>query len=433
MANLSDVLEKIIKTDTVVFPSFAVDDRHVLDPAEKKLQFKKDEVYFEIRICEHFLKEKRKYWQDWNPLTIVLSEFIYDKQKRSFPFVVGPDLLKSIEELQGNESVRYSNTRVVGPTPYCGDQLALFVGLFRVEGNNWAKQTLNLLEGVAKAFDNTKLTGYINISAPILAGIEGFLGMGDKTQLRLGKREEFTDPSTPAGTILTPGYFVMIRDKRMKLSEAHKRKFWVRNNRLYYGDKESDLEPYSGNDYILYQITCHDVRKDIDTFDFHKHWEVVKKAIWKSGVEEAQKEYLHLIELLRGCPDLITPQMNLLQFEYRGRVQVELAAKQKAMNPFTFEPLKEKAATRSFRGVDVDSADIRRGIEDVVSLTNKFLEEGIKKKKSETGSFELEEGDLQKMFESSSLDKSLIVSVDRDQLAGLLSIETPFKAAMKRA
>ena len=44
-------------------------------------KFAANEAYFEIRINEQFLRDKREYWNEYNPLTLVYSEFIYAEGK----------------------------------------------------------------------------------------------------------------------------------------------------------------------------------------------------------------------------------------------------------------------------------------------------------------------------------------------------------------
>ena len=61
MSNFANLFKILKSSPSIIYPSFPVDDSHVIDPPSKPLQFKKDEVYFEIRICEQFLKNKREY------------------------------------------------------------------------------------------------------------------------------------------------------------------------------------------------------------------------------------------------------------------------------------------------------------------------------------------------------------------------------------
>lgn len=72
-------------------------------------------------------------------------------------------------------------------------------------------------------FDTSKLTNYLNISGPIMAGIESFLDMKD--------------------------------------------------------DTASQLRHYRDQDYILYQVSRLDKRNDYSTFDFHRQWLDVQNDI----------------------------------------------------------------------------------------------------------------------------------------------------------
>ena len=77
--------------------------------------------------------------------------------------------------------------------------------------------TIGLLETVAKSFDATKLSSYVNISEPLLSGIESFFGMGDDMQFRIGQRDEFRDSEIHSTNVFRSGYWVMIRENQDKV------------------------------------------------------------------------------------------------------------------------------------------------------------------------------------------------------------------------
>ena len=324
----------------------------------------------------------------------------------SVPFVVGPSLLKKIEQIEGNENVRYRNTRVVGPTPYLGDQVSLFTGLFRMKSKDWALQAIGLLETVAKTFDSTKLSSYMNIARPLTEGIESFLGMGDNMQLRIGHRTEFSDPTGGSVDAFVPGYWLMLRQKE---SEINKSDFWVKEGELFHGSNKNNMVPYTGSDYILYKIQKLQHRNDYSTFDFHKEWKNVQQGIWADNKQSATTAYHVLISNLRQSSDLIDTQKNQLQAYYLAQLKKEVQAFEAAKDPF-------EATAKSFdfgeeisKGLDLKGNEAK--VLDITDQLTKITESTASK------SFGQEEQDIQKALESDLLKQSEILELNVDEFS----------------
>lgn len=311
-------LWEIIKgSESIDYPQFKINAHQVLGEQDTKA-FVAQQHYFVIRIVRQFLKHKRDYWKNYNPITIVLSEFIHGDKVKSFPFVVGPKLLAGKVELEDDENISYKNTRVAGPVPYVGDQIALFTGLFAMKTGNWAEKSLNLIQSVAGAFDVTKLTKYVKIAGPLLSGIEDFLGMSDM-QLRLGQRVELTNDSGDSSFKLESGYWVMIRSRE----ELDKNTFWMKDGVLYTGADASKLSEYRDEDYVIYSINCIEQRDDLTTFDFHKLFNDTKAALWNENPAAAQAAYREMNKSISRSDDLTQKHKHLLLSQYKVLVQLE--------------------------------------------------------------------------------------------------------------
>ncbi|MFC1829748.1 hypothetical protein ACFL0O_09060, partial [Thermodesulfobacteriota bacterium] len=101
---------------------------HVLGQECSDQAFEADKGYFEIRVSEIFLRNKREYFRSFIPLAIVLSDFIYDDRRESVPYFVGNQLLQVIEKYIEKKPVEFRSERAIGPVPYMGDDVSLFVG-----------------------------------------------------------------------------------------------------------------------------------------------------------------------------------------------------------------------------------------------------------------------------------------------------------------
>lgn len=417
---ISRLWDRITHSATVLYPAFPIPPGRV-SPQLSSAGFGADEAYFELRICEQFLINKREYWNEYNPLTLVFSELIYGGARQSFPFVVGPSLLKGLEQLEGDEQVRYRNTRVVGPTPYRGDDVAVFVGLFRVRTRDWARQALSLLESVAKAFDSSKLSNYLNITRPLMDGIEAFFEMGDQMQFRLGQRDAFADPETHSSNVFSPGYFVIIRDDE---GSIRKDNFWVRDDQLYMGKNASQILPYREKDYVLYQFARLDKRNDYTTFDFHRQWEDVQKQIWSGNEVRAIEGYQHLIALIRRSPDLIPSHMNQLAMLYRAKYQEELDSYKKSLDPTI--SIAENGASTFSRSLErmtrMNVGD--RVIQTMTKSRDYFLEKATVRSYIR-GPLHLYEEDIQEALNSQILNDVSVKLIEPDKLTAALSLEMP--------
>jgi hypothetical protein len=330
MSKISEIWNRLVQSPTTIPPSLQIPKERIIDANFDSTPFKAKEAYFEIRIAEQFLKNKREYWIEYNPLTVVLTEFIYDSVRSNFPFVIGPSLLNGIGQLEGNERIRYKNTRVVGPTPYIGDDVTLFLGLFRVKTKDWAKQALGLLETVAKVFDSTKLSSYVNISGPLTDGIESFFDMGDQMQFRLGQRNSFADPESSQTNSFVPGYYVVVRADQNLIDNS---KFWIKNEQLYYGIDKDNLTLYSEYDYLLYKIIKTNLRNDYTTFNFNKIYGQVQKLIWQDNLQKAKETFQSVLYEIRSCSDLIESQAKQLTLFYSTKFEEERTAFEASVNP----------------------------------------------------------------------------------------------------
>ncbi len=365
--NVKELWNKLKNSPGIKHLYFQIDHENILDDNENlKGQFDLGKHYFEVRIVSHFLKDRREYWNNYNPLTVVLTEFSYAGAKHTIPFVVGPKLLSKLEQVNDSHEVSYYNTRVVGPTPYNGDQVSLFTGLFRMKTKNWALQALNLLQSVATTFDATKLIKYVDISSPILQGLEGFLGMEDM-ELRLAQRTEYSDASLDTPNQFRPGYWVMIRSKN-QLDSSH---FFVKNNFLYTKNDQGKLTSFRSNDYIIYSIEKLENRTDFSEFEFHRKLPKIKEAIWDGNGSKAKEVFHTMLYEISISEDFTQIQKNKLQVFYTDLVSKEIEKyKMKKAVDSMFDIEERSVADRreSAGKYNMVINSIRKEIKDIVSL-----------------------------------------------------------------
>ncbi len=318
--DLIGFIDRVMRTRTEHKFYSRIPDNHVLDEGFSSKAFEPHKGYFQIRLSEMFLRDKREYWQGFVPLSIVISDFIYAGERQTIPFFVGNRLLKEIEQYIAGEQVQYYNTRVAGPIPYAGDNVSLFVGLFRVEVDNLAESLFGFLETVVDSFDFGVLSTYLNIARPLSRGLEDLLGM-KQVQFRLGTRDVFNDRSGDSNEF-REGYFVYVNCPENKIAIDN---LWVQHNRLSIGEDRRFIEPLREHDYCLIRIENLAARSDYSALPFQKLWEDVKTKIYQGDQANAHRILMELAQQLAISPDLTEDHRYDLIRVYKANFEKEVS------------------------------------------------------------------------------------------------------------
>jgi hypothetical protein len=366
--NLIELWNSLLREKTFTTAAFRISPDRVLrtDTSRETSGFVPRATYFELRLSQMFLQYQREYWRDFIPMASMMTEFIFNGSRTTIPILIGPERLASAQQVTRGDMVDYFNTRIAGPYPYQGDDISLFAGLFRVEVNNWAKRTISLFETVAEAFDPTRLSSYISIARPLLTGLEGFLGMKE-VEMRLGRQKAYmqqagvTAPTdTAASDVLQPAFEVHIRADVSQFPPSERRKFWVYENRLFYGENENTIRPYSGADFMLLRFVPLAARSDFVTFDFHRvHWKKTEEFLAQGDEESARQEFRMLAVALARSEDIVDAQRRVLAQQYR---KMYLEARETYANFLNPDEVTREAAGPSLPTPMTDS-EIQRSLE----------------------------------------------------------------------
>lgn len=347
---LFDFFNTLTRSQTTSPTSFTFPEKQIVDEIGDLRLFNAEQSYFEVRLKQMYLKDKRVYWRGFRPFSTFATHFQHNGQWQDVPFIVGPKLLGSLANDIGDGAIEYRNLRVAGPYPYSGDDLRLFASLSRIVAEDWATRTLSLLETMVQTFDATKLSSYLPIAKPLVKGVEGFLGMKD-VELRLAQLRAYEQPIDNSGR-LRPNALQHRIELLLNIPQNQMppmRKFWIKDDQLFFGDSPRSARPYRDADFMLLEIRPLSERQDYTTFSFHKtYWADTLKAIWQ-GESNTAKLKLRLTALsLVECADLIRPQRNALIKQYSQWFEEE---SQQAAHLFSMEsnPLdgQEDAMVRS--------------------------------------------------------------------------------------
>lgn len=289
-------------------------DHHVQGQGAATADFAPDEAYFEIRLAEMHLRDKREYWAGYLPFAIVVSDFLYDGAIRTVPFFVGNRILGEIEREIGGGRVEYLNTRVAGPIPYMGDDVGLFVGLFRAQVDNLAKGLFALVDSMVGVFDVGQVSAYLGLARAVTDHLADLLDL-PAVQLRLGTREEIG-----AGTFRS-GYLAYVNCPD---SELDRQNLWVRDDRLLHGEREAAARAYTKHDFCLVQISHRTERGDYRKLPFHRLWTEAKRLVAQDKIEQADALLPRLMEELAASPDFTTADRFNLQLLFKSNYEAEV-------------------------------------------------------------------------------------------------------------
>lgn len=338
MMRLGDFLEKIKRsTNEPVFYSRIPED-HVLDEGITGNAVEPKESYFEVRLSEMFLRDRREYWARYIPFVVVLTEVLHDHEiteakREAFPFLVTKHILSPVENHVGDEYVEYRNTRVAGPLPYMGDDVDLFVGLYGARASDVSEKLFEFLGNVLGIVDGGGLSAYLNVARNLKDSLSSLLNI-DGTKYRLGTRDSFTNRAGDPGEF-KECYLAYINCPEKVLK---KEELWVKDHRLRIGTRQAH-EAFQKYDYCLIRIN-EQKQRNHESLPFHKIWKQIEDWIIQGRHAEADVIFRHLVQSVARSPDLTKRHRIDLQLIYkmdfetaiehnnklRGKISTELPA-----------------------------------------------------------------------------------------------------------
>lgn len=309
--------------------------------------FKPDAHYFQVRVNELYLAQGRQWFTTIQPMVFVASEFIYDTQIQTVPFVVGPELVSKLG-IETPQGMLIHDARVAGTHPYRGGPLTLTVVLFSVPRKDYARELLGLIESAAGALDfATALGPYLSVATVVLGGIESLIGLGE-TQPIAGLRTTF-EPD--AGDTLQPGYFALIAPGGPLLDT---KQLWVRERRLVYGPSLEAAQEFRGADYVLLSIMQTAERGDIATLPFYLLFKQMRAAAVKPDDDSwkvAKSNLVALNQAMVQSPDLTSDQVDKLYVAYKAEL---LKQRERALDLGALGGEEESEAEKKIRSAAAD-------------------------------------------------------------------------------
>lgn len=315
MLLLKDFLEKIRRSTYERRFYCRIPDNQVLDERITAKVVKPKESYFEVRLSEMFLRDKREYWVQYIPFVVVLTELLHDHEtteatREAFPFLVTNHILGPVEQQVGDNHVEYRNTRVAGPLPYMGEDMDLFVALYGSRTSDVSEKLFEFLGNVVSVMDVGGLSAHLSVARNLKDSLSSLLNI-EGTKYRLGTRDSFTNREGDPREF-KECYLAYINCPE---EDVEQNKLWVKDHRLHIGTEESH-EPFRKYDYCLVRI---DERKDRnhESLPFHKLWKQTEDMIIQGRHAEADVMFRHLVQTVARSPDLTKRHRINLQLIYK--------------------------------------------------------------------------------------------------------------------
>ncbi len=272
-------------------------------------RFRPDEHYFQVQMSELYLTFERQWFANYDPLLLVISEFLYDTRPVALPAVVGPALL-SQQMRKSAEGLLFFDQRMAGWHPYCGGPLTIAVALCRVPREPYTRSLLRMIERAASRLDfATAFRAYLQVADVVLEGLESLVHVGAIAPL-LGFRNVL-DPAM--GHSCTPGYWALI-DRPASHLERHLLR--VHDNQLMEGATPEAAVPFRRADYLLYRLAQTNQRGDIAALPFYPLYEQVRREAAAADAASWRRARVHMFTLFGSMvqsPDLTPAQVTVLQ------------------------------------------------------------------------------------------------------------------------
>jgi hypothetical protein len=319
MQSLSKLAKRVqdfyerIKWDTGYTPTYHPFSQEQVEGGDSLgIAFQKGQHYFQVRINEMFLAHKRQWFSKYDPVVFAATEFLYDRETKMVPQVIGPNLLSQYQR-DLPDGVRYINTPVSGLHPHVGGDVVLVIILYRAKRANHLRSLLSIVEKVVGVFDpSTALRSYLIIANVILDGLEAILG-ADETKAVVGVRHNIG-----VGDPFRSGNYALIDAPEASIDRA---RLWVRGNRLCIGDSLETSAPYREHDFVLFSIVQSGERDDVQKLPFFPLWRQTQElAIRPNSWAEAKTSFQALWRELLFSPDLTELQKDKLKDSFHGEL-----------------------------------------------------------------------------------------------------------------
>jgi len=313
---LKDLFKSWASSPTVLPYLLHIPNSNTDDPQSLAGEFEPQQHYFTVRVNEMFLSEQRKWLKEIEPMVVCLTSYIYGEQEIDNPFIVGRNLIET--KMQNiPEGMVFHDTRVAGIHPFAGGRLIVSIALCHSVTKDYLVDSLEFIEKISGVFNEnitTLIGNYTKIANVVIGGIDKLFDSNSVKPL-FGFRKEF-DPD--ANDHFSPGYYVMIDRSD---SNWNPNNFFVKNNRLFYGNDRTSAKGFRKDEYVLFSVTRSDERGDVKLLPVYQSYKKILDVLKVDEVTKYTKDKIkNMLRVLniemQQSPDLTEPQAKALIQKY---------------------------------------------------------------------------------------------------------------------
>jgi hypothetical protein len=287
---------------------------------------KRDEMYFSVRVNQMELVMNRWFDTTYDPLVVVVTEFVYGGVRVAIPSVIGPSLIQAaIPSGAPRYGTVLSDTRVTGPHPYRGGDVDISISFYRIKRSSLSDAILGIVESLSRAAGAGQLVAMAQTGKPLLEGIKALAGVRD-TEYLAGQRTsvamsgvlplktQFLAVLMPSGDATEPPPALAVQDRR-----------------LFTRGDNSGLSPYRLTDFVLCSIEGTRQREDESLFPFHslKRQAIAALSKGEDGFKLAKADLIIAYQQMQESADLTRTEVKEL---FEAWVEEFQEAKREACN-----------------------------------------------------------------------------------------------------
>ena len=278
--------------------------------------------YLQVIINEMFLAEERQWFVSYDPVALVALTYIYDKEQRNVPMVVGPSLFREYAQPadKGPAGFIIRDKPVTPLIPYQGGPVTLTVVFSAVQKSNMVDKMLKVVEGLANAASpvapTLAISTYLEVADHVMNGVQELFGLSE-TEPRFAFQQTINPQINQE---LKPVHVVLIDADEKTIDKSQ---LFVTDRRLR-SKPGKDGESYRDNDFVLLQLAQGEKRTDERLLPFYPLWEKTRDlaavASTAAAWQDAKAHFNTLKLALLGSPDLTRPDYIRLRDEYLNEV-----------------------------------------------------------------------------------------------------------------
>lgn len=255
------------------------------------------EGYFQVRLTAMRLTDERRWLHEVVPAAFVIGEYIYNGTRVRKPCFVSNEQLGALVPGVDARTLRvnFANTLLIGPTPYAGGDVDLFVGLFQAVAEERLTAMFGMFEKLFGKFGGGAVAAGLALANELLPAVLKCLGSSDIKCL-LADRRPIGEQALPAS-----GYLAYLRGMPGKTIDTtglrvHEREL----QRLVDGR----WMPVEDTDFCLVQVQCAATRNDYTMLPFHEQWRKAQQLTAGGKYAAAQVEMLACAQQVMASNDL---------------------------------------------------------------------------------------------------------------------------------